>query len=86
MANKTKQIKTLSDLTRQGRFEVYDMDGDCMDEYDTIEDAKELVQQIVDDNDDDVDGYTYYLVEKKLVGKFEIPKRVAPKVTLTAIK
>jgi len=84
MANKTKQIKTLSDL-RQGRFEVYDRDGDLIDEYDTIEDAKESVQEIVDDNED-VDVGTFYLVEKKLVGKFEIPKRVAPKVTLTAIK
>ena len=82
MANKTKQIKTLSDL-RQGRFEVYDRDGDLIDEYDTIEDAKESVQEIVDDNED-VDVGTFYLVEKKLVGKFEIPKRT--KVTLTAIK
>jgi len=68
------------------RFELIDEDGDIMDSFSTVEEAREMIQEIADDNMDYDKETNYYLVEKKLVGTFVIPKPAAVKVVYKAAK
>ena len=73
-------------MAHNERFELIDEDGDIMDSFDTVEEARVMIQEIADDNIDVDEDVNYYLVEKKLVGTFVIPKVVAPKVVYKVVK